>query len=372
MADALILGGGLAGAAAAVLLSRAGKTVHLIERETGPHHKICGEFLSIEARHHLVELGIDPARLGAVPIDRVRVIAGDAQIEAKLPFTALGLSRHVLDEALLDRAQGAGARVERGVRVLGMDAMAVRTSHGERSGTSILLATGKLPVREERKDSGHKDADPYVGFKMHYRLSGPARAQLEATVQLTLFDGGYAGLQMVEGGFANLCLIVRRSRLTRIGRSWSDLQAMLSSLPRGGEWLAEAEPLFARPVTIGNLSYGEVLRRRPDDGIFRLGDQAGMTASLTGDGMALALRSAFLAVACLRSGEDAQTYRQRHRAEIGRQLTRAMALQRALEQPLLRSLGVGLLRAWPGLLTYLASATRVTERPAEHALERAL
>ncbi|CCA90920.1 NAD(P)/FAD-dependent oxidoreductase [Novosphingobium sp. PP1Y] len=363
MADALILGGGLAGGAAALLLARAGKSVCLVERETGPHHKICGEFLSIEAHSHLADLGIDAAALGAVPIDRVRLISGPARIDAALPFTALGLSRHILDEVLLERAEAAGVALERGVRVLEMFGTRVRTSLGERSAGTVLLATGKLPVREGGQERKEKDSDRYVGFKMHYRLSRPAQEQLAGVVQLTLFEGGYAGLQMIEGGCANLCLIVRRSRLSQIGRNWSDMQAMLASLPRGGEWLCEAEPLFAKPVTIGNLSYGMAPACRPDDPVFRLGDQAGMTASLTGDGMALALRSAFIAAECLLEGKDAAHYRQRHRAQTGRQLTRAMALQRVLEHPVLRTMGVGLLKMRPGLLTRFAQGTRLGAYP---------
>ncbi|CDO36563.1 NAD(P)/FAD-dependent oxidoreductase [Novosphingobium sp. KN65.2] len=365
MTDALILGGGLAGGAAAALLARAGKSVHLIERETGPHHKICGEFLSIEAHQHLADLGIDAQALGAVPIDRVRLVSGPSQIEAALPFTALGLSRHILDEELLERAQAAGVTLERGVRVLEVAGSIVRTSHGDRVASNVLLATGKLPVREDRQEHREKDADPYVGFKMHYRLSRRAKEQLAGAVQLTLLEGGYAGLQMVEGGRANLCLIVKRSRFSRIGRNWSDMQALLASLPRGGEWLAEAEPLFDKPVTIGNLSYGMASACPSDDLVFRLGDQAGMTASLTGDGMALALRSAFIAAECLLEGKGAADYRERHRAETGLQISRAMALQRVLEQPVLRTMGIGLLRAWPGLLTYLAFATRLTQRRPE-------
>ena len=41
--EVAIVGGGPAGAALAVLLARAGKAVTLLERETGPHDKVCGE-----------------------------------------------------------------------------------------------------------------------------------------------------------------------------------------------------------------------------------------------------------------------------------------------------------------------------------------
>ncbi|MEI9852908.1 MAG: NAD(P)-binding protein [Sphingomonas sp.] len=62
MSEILILGGGIAGGAAAVLAARAGLPVSLLERETGPSDKMCGEFLSIEAQQHLQALGIDTGR----------------------------------------------------------------------------------------------------------------------------------------------------------------------------------------------------------------------------------------------------------------------------------------------------------------------
>jgi flavin-dependent dehydrogenase len=45
VSETLIVGGGLAGGAAATLLARGGERVTLFEREAGPHDKVCGEFL---------------------------------------------------------------------------------------------------------------------------------------------------------------------------------------------------------------------------------------------------------------------------------------------------------------------------------------
>ena len=45
----LVVGGGLAGAAAASILAEAGRPVTVLERDRAPAHKICGEFLSGEA-----------------------------------------------------------------------------------------------------------------------------------------------------------------------------------------------------------------------------------------------------------------------------------------------------------------------------------
>ena len=44
--DAIVIGGGPAGATAALLLSRAGWSVTVIEKDVYPRGKVCGEFIS--------------------------------------------------------------------------------------------------------------------------------------------------------------------------------------------------------------------------------------------------------------------------------------------------------------------------------------
>src|SRR5579872_6521351 len=104
----VVIGGGLAGAMAALHLAAAGRDVVLLEKERGPHHKVCGEFLSPEAVKYLQQAGIDPMALGAQPIEKLRLSAKRRVIEMRLPFRALSLSRRVLDAALLKRAEEAG------------------------------------------------------------------------------------------------------------------------------------------------------------------------------------------------------------------------------------------------------------------------
>ena len=117
MTPALVIGGGLAGAATAIRLAAGGREVTLFEREPGPVDKVCGEFLSREAGIYLTALGLDLTALGAVSIDAVRWCAPRHTVETPLPFSALSLSRRVLDEALLQRASSAGATIRCGVKV---------------------------------------------------------------------------------------------------------------------------------------------------------------------------------------------------------------------------------------------------------------
>ena len=107
--EVLILGGGVAGCAAAIALARKGRSVTLIEREPTSRHKVCGEFLSGEALEDLHALGIDVASLGALPIDYVRLAAARRAAEAPLPFPAASLTRKALDTALIAEAIAAGS-----------------------------------------------------------------------------------------------------------------------------------------------------------------------------------------------------------------------------------------------------------------------
>lgn len=364
--EVLILGGGLAGASAALRLARAGIPVQLLERETGPHHKICGEFLSIEAQQDLAQIGVCPVTLGAVPIDRVRVIRGSQRIEAALPFVAQGVSRKRLDEALLEAAHRAGAEVQRGVRVNGLLDGEVHTSAGSLRAARLFMATGKHDVRGMRRspsDARPSTGNDYVGFKMHWRIGPRVRADIGDAIELVLFDGGYAGLQCVAGTILNLCLIVRRARLAEYGGNWDGLLAALLREPHIASRIGDAEPLFTRPLTIANLPYGFVFdpAETMPDGIFRLGDQAALTAPLTGDGMAIALRSSALAVAALQAGTGAAEYHRMVREHVRPQIRRAMFFQGIARMPVASRLALGVLGLWPTLLGKIAGVTRLDD-----------
>lgn len=357
MRDALIVGGGLSGTAAALGLARKGLSVHLLEAQRGAVDKPCGEFLSIEAQDHLRALGLDLDAFGASQVHRIRLVAGGRMAEATLPFIARGLSRRRLDEGLIELAEAAGVHIERPVRALELVPGGVRTGDGERTGKAVLLATGKIGLRT---DHNTPTRNAHIGFKMHWRTSAAVRARLDQVIELALFPGGYAGLQLVEEGVANLCLVLRRDRLASLGGRWEDVLAMVAPLSPCLTMLADCDPLFARPATVANLPYGRIHAPKPgDDRIYRLGDQAAMTASLTGDGMAIALRSGWLAAECLGRGESAQAYHARLRATVGGQVRRGMLLQRLAETPRLPAAAMGILRACPALLRSMVRMTRL-------------
>lgn len=347
----LVVGGGLAGAAAACLL---GKRATVVEREAGPHDKVCGEFISWEAQDALSRLGIDVAALGASRIGAVRLVHGRRVVRSELPGVGAGLSRRRLDEALLSRAAAAGATVMRGhavrrIRTGGADLDGL----GPMAADRILLATGKHDVRGLRRDTR---PESLVGLKMYYRLAPEQQTALAGHVEVVLFPGGYAGLQMVEDGRANLCLLIQKRAFDEAGATWPCVQAHLTRLsPHLAGRLGDAEPLLARPVTIFRVPYGHLHRPVADalPGVARLGDQMGVIPSFSGDGMAIALHTAFAAVAC----PDAALYHRRMADDLHGQIGRAMVLHR-IGQATPAALAAAA-SAWPGALALVARLTRV-------------
>ena len=355
----MIAGGGLAGASAACRLAQAGRKVVLLEREQGPIHKVCGEFLSGDALANLSELGIDTQALDAAPITAMRLVARGRVAESRLPFAAAGLSRLVLDEALLQRAADLGAELHRGVRVRTADAGVVQTETGSLAAETLLLATGKHDLRGLARRVA-RPAEALIGFKLHLRLHPQQQSELRGHIEIVMFAGGYAGLQLIEGGVANLCLLVDRSRFEQCGQDWPSL---LTSLEREDAHLAHrldgAAPAWDRPLSIFRVPYGFVHHGPELDGVYRLGDQAAVIPSFCGDGMAIALHSAKLAAAAVLAGHGAAAYHRAIRRDAGPPVRLAFGLYRLSRSTAIRRAIVEAARGWPGLLRTVARRTRV-------------
>lgn len=362
--EALILGGGPAGAATAVALARKGRSVEIIEQSAAPHHKVCGEFLSREAITYLDALGIDLHALGAAPIHGVRLAARRAIAACDLPFPAVSLSRRALDEALLALAAQAGATILRGRRVNSLARNRggwTATLAGEefRSAPAIFLATGKHDLAGHRRPPGKQNN--LVAFKMYYRLSLAQERALHGWVELYLFPGGYAGLQLAENGEANLCLLVERGVFAALGHRWS---ALLAHLVRASEPLAErldaATPLLDKPLALSSIPYGLIqdglIQDHPAPSLWRLGDQAAVIPSFSGDGISIALYSARRAVDFYLRGVAADEFARRFADDLCGSVRLATVISRLLiAAPALAHTA----RLWPPLLRHFAAKTRI-------------
>ena len=361
--DHLVIGGGPAGAMAAVRLAEAGRQVTLAEKESGPHGTVCGEFLSREAVDYLKSVAIAPSGLGAKPIDSVRLYAGKKCAEAALPFPALSLSRRLLDAVLLERAAEAGCEVLRGRCVQQLAAhdhgWVAEFESGEGiTARTVFLASGKHNVRGWSRGRGRQNG--LVGFKMHWRLGAAQVAALRECIELFLFPGGYAGLSLVEDDTANLCMAVRRPSLHLAGGWKGLLTRMLElNLPLR-ERLRGAEALASQPLAIAPIPYGYLAAS--SSGLWRIGDQAAVIPSFTGDGIAIALHSATLAVQMLLDGKSADEYLSTLRVQLSRPMRLGTWVSRAMIAPPSRYAAPLLSALLPAVLRAIASATRVPDQ----------
>ncbi|QDZ06255.1 FAD-binding monooxygenase [Sphingomonas panacisoli] len=360
---ALIVGGGPAGATAALLLARARAPHLLIERSAETGDALCGGFLSWRTLETLSAIGIRPSALNRDHIRRLRLFAGQRKAEAWLPRPAIAVSRWRLDTLLLEHAITAGAVVERGVAVRGVEGLTVRLAdESEIAADALFLTTGKHDVRGLARPV-ERDDDPALGLRVRLGPSDALDRMVGGTIELHLFDRGYAGLARQEDGTVNCCMAVHRSRLTEAGSPDALLDRLGRESPRLGDRLAYRANSTAIDA-VANVPYGW---RATDTapGLFRLGDQAACIPSLAGEGMGIAIESGLRAAnAYLRGGPEAAiAYQQRLARDLARPFAVAGTIRAAAERPLWASALTWAVRLTPQIAGIVARLTRVTHMP---------
>jgi flavin-dependent dehydrogenase len=354
-AEVIVLGAGPAGCAAAATLARAGRRVLLLERETTPREGVCGEFLGPDAAAALSRLGLDLTALGAVPIETLRVAFRGRDTSAPLPFSASGLPRRVLDGALQDAAARAGAELRRGAAVLSAGPTPSGWRLRLRDGNSatahrLVLATGKHALRGYPRRRSRAMA---TGLKLH--LPG---LDAGGAVALLPFAGGYAGLQPTQGG-ANLCAALWGDPGAAARDAGAFLARIATASALATRLLATARPDRDRPLAIAGVPYGFLHRPAPEDppNLYRVGDQAAVIPSLTGDGMAMALQSGLAAAESILAGDDSPCFHAAWAARARRPMAWAAFTGRVLHHAPALLVAAASLPALPALI---ARRTRIS------------
>jgi flavin-dependent dehydrogenase len=364
---ALIVGGGPAGASAAILLARAGAPHLLVERSRETGDALCGGFLSWRTLESLRSLGVEPGALGPARITHVRLFAGSRMAEAPLPHPAIGVSRRHLDSLLLDRAVRAGAAIERGVTVKTIDDTTARLQDGGAIETGALfLASGKHDVRGLARPAEARGEDPTLGLRI--RLApAPALDRLVGTrIELHLFDRGYMGVVLQEDGSANCCMAVHRSRLAESGDPERLLDSLAAESPQLGErlmWRRAGQTIDA----VANVPYGWRVREGAA-GLFRLGDQAGVIPSLAGEGMGIAIASGIRAARAYGAGGVMAAIPFQHRLarDLARPIGVASLIRRLAERRGVAAALVPIARNLPLLIDVVARLTRINHSHLDH------
>lgn len=356
-AGPVIVGGGPAGSAAAIRLLEAGARPLIVERREGGD-ALCGGFLSWRTLDRLHSLGISRDELGGHAVTGLRLFAGKKVRSVQLPAPAMGLSRRRLDGLLLDRARGLGAEVVHATASFGDGRLGLGNGEPLES-EALFLAAGKHDLRGLPRSREAAGSDPMMGLRLRVEPSAALRRELAGHIEMHLFPGGYAGVVLQEDGSANICMAVRKSRLAAAqGKPAALLAELAAENPYLGIRLADTPPESGFDA-VGHVPYGWRATETAE-GIFRLGDQAGVIPSLAGEGIGIALASAEEAVRFWRSGgAGAAPAFQRH---LSARLRRPLAVAGMVAKLGERKRGaelLTLLAGTPGAASLVAGMTRI-------------
>ena len=354
--DPLILGGGPAGSAVAIMLARGGAKPLILERSLETGDALCGGFISWQTLATLSRLGLAYDDLRGHRVNQLRVFTPKRSACAPLPKPAIGLSRQRLDTLLLAQACKTGAALERGVtiREIGSGGQIRTADSAVITADSLFLATGKYDVRGAIRP---RPDDITLGLRLILPPHPQMAALIGDAIELHLFAGGYCGVMINEKGEGNLCMAVRKARLHAAG---GDLAALITQLARENPALAERIAFAATaPVdAISAVPYGWIAGKG-EAGLFRLGDQAAVIPSLAGEGNGIALASGIAAAKAWAAGESASVYQAAFAKAAARPVTTAMRLWQLCERPVPASLATGLIQLFPKMAGHFAGLTRI-------------
>lgn len=293
-----IIGAGLAGLTAALLLRKSGREVTIIEKKQFPFHRVCGEYVSNEVIPFLQSLGLNVKQFNPSRISRLAIsnVSGKS-IEQGLDLGGFGLSRYVLDHYLYQQAKAAGvAFISAKVNNINFDGGEFRfdLSSGESFNCQVAIAAyGKRSNLDQKLNrSFFYQRSPYLGVKYHIKTDVP-----DDLIRLDNFEGGYCGTCKIEDDLYNLCYLSVTANLKRAGGIQEMERSVLFKNPHIRRIFENSEFISEKPEVINEISFNK--KSLVEEHILFCGDAAGMITPLCGNGMAMAIHSGKLVAECI-------------------------------------------------------------------------
>lgn len=290
----IIIGGGLAGLTVAIHLAMHDIAVILFEKESYPHHKVCGEYLSKEVLPYLKYLEIPIMENDPVPISRLLYSTKKGKsLSNDLPLGGLGISRFALDTIFYQTARKFGVTVKN-EKVVGIEYLngehTVQTTQNTYKAKYAVGAYGKRSsLDKELKRGFFLKAAPWVAVKSHYQHDDFP----EDLVALHSFHGGYCGLSRTETGAVNVCYLATYESFKSHKNPETFKEEVLRKNPFLDRFFSNATNMFERPLSIAQVSFGQ--KNMVEDHVLMTGDSAGLIHPLCGNGMAMAIHSGKIA-----------------------------------------------------------------------------
>ena len=230
----------------------------------------------------------------------------------------------------------------------------------------VIAAHGSwevLPCARPQRRRARSPADLF-SFKADFRASSLS----EGLLPVLSFEGGYGGMVVGGAGTTTVACCISADRLEAVRRALpgasagdaveallkrecAGVRSALKSATRDGTWIA------AGPIDPG-------IRLRADDGPFRIGNAAGEAHPIIGEGISMALQSAWLLCGHLVDArtpegiadpgwqrEVARRYAAQWRRQFGPRLKLAAVFAHLAARPRSAWPLMAIAGAWPGLLT---------------------
>ncbi|KQM76003.1 FAD-dependent oxidoreductase [Pedobacter sp. Leaf216] len=290
--EILIIGGGLAGLTAALHLNKLGIHVTLIEKDTYPHHKVCGEYISNEVLPYFKWLGLHTEDLNPTSIsDLLFTSLSGKSIQTALPLGGFGLSRYTIDHYLYNELIKRNIKVihERVVQIdFANDQFMVETTNSTYIAPYVIGSYGKRSAIDVKLNRNFiNKQSPYLAVKAHYKADFP-----DHVVSLHNFEGGYCGLSKVENNKLNICYLADYNSFKKHKNIVAYQEKILYKNKHLKNIFEQAEIIFDAPLTISQISFET--KEPVYKHILMIGDTAGLIHPLCGNGMAMAIHSAQL------------------------------------------------------------------------------
>lgn len=381
--DAVIIGAGIAGSSCAILLARAGWKVALVEKQTFPRRKVCGECIAAGNLPLLDALGVGDAVANAAGphLRQFGLMRGEHTVLADLPAAdharhrwGVALGRETLDTLLLAQAAASGAAVLQPHAVQGIHGLVGHWQCDIRALESKEILILHAPVvidahgSWETLHAGPARRRPMASDLFAFKANFRNTALEQSVLPVLMFPGGYGGMVLADQEVATLACCIRRDHLETLramhpGRSAGDaVETMLKRECHGVRSALEAATRHDAWMAAGPLD--PRIRIRPSDTVFRVGNAAGEAHPIIGEGMSMALQSAWLLCARLTcAGKNTGVPPAQWQARIARQYDsdwRRMSRSRfriaslfahAAMRPLSAHGLMAVSQAWPGLLS---------------------